>query len=577
MDEPLPESGPLRVLIADDSDSDRLILKTMVARQGHDVIVAADGLEAVEQYRRYLPQIVLLDVMMPRMDGMEAARQIKALAGEVLVPVIFLTSLSDAGALARCLEAGGDDFLSKPYNRIIIEAKINAFNRMRLLQRTLSHQRDLIRARNEQLLSEQQFAKRVFDNIAHTGCLDAPNIHYHASPLSIFNGDVLFACPRPSGGMHILIGDFTGHGLPAAIGAMPVAEIFYGMTSKGFSCDDVLREINQKLKRILPTGMFCCAVFIEADFHLNQIRVWNGGLPDAYLVARDGEIHSLPSMHLPLGVLGPDRFSADVEYLRTEPGDSLLIVTDGILEAENDAGEMYGEDRLRASLAKATPDVAVFDAVLAGISEFTGEASVQDDLTVVTMEMVDEQALAELPNRIPPSALQGPATWQCTYSVNDKTLAHFNPLPLLLHICMEVPGLRRRSGEIYTLLSELYSNALEHGILELPSHWKNSPEGFGHYYAERERRLSSVDGHEICFTLDYRTTTRGGCLTIVCEDTGKGFDVAALTRHAATPARYAGRGLGLLRQLSDSLTFNESGSRVEVIYHWDFNELPVQG
>ncbi len=577
MDEPLSESGPLRVLIADDSDSDRLILKTMVARQGHEVIVAADGFEAVAQYRRYLPEIVLLDVLMPRLDGMEAARQIKALAGEVLVPIIFLTSLSDADALARCLEAGGDDFLPKPYNRIVIEAKINAFNRMRLLQRTLSHQRDLIHARNENLLSEQQVARRVFDNIAHTGCLDAPNIHYHASPLSIFNGDVLFACPRPSGGMHLLTGDFTGHGLPAAIGAMPVAEIFYGMTSKGFGCGDVLREINQKLKRILPAGMFCCAAFVEADFHLNEIRVWNGGLPDAYLLARGGTIQSLPSTHLPLGVLEPDRFSADVEYLRTEPGDSLLIVTDGILEAENEVGEMYGEARLRASLATVPRDCSVFDAVLAGIREFTGATSVQDDLTVVTMEMVDEQALAELPHRISPSALQGPATWHCSYSVSGNSLAQFNPLPLLLHICMEVPGLRRCSGEIYTLLSELYSNALEHGILELPSHWKNSPEGFGHYYAERERRLSSVDGQGICFTLDYHTTAEGGCLSIVCEDTGKGFDVSALTEPQVSPARYAGRGLELLRQFSDSLTFDESGSRVEVLYYWHINERPLQG
>ena len=576
MEESLPEAGPLCVLIADDSDSDRLILKTLVARQGHDVVMAADGFEAVEQYRKYQPQIVLLDVMMPRMDGMEAARLIKSLAGEVLVPIIFLTSLSDADALARCLEAGGDDFLSKPYNRIIIEAKINAFNRMRLLQKTLSHQRDLIHARNEALLSEQLFAKRVFDNIAHTGCLDAPNIHYHASPLSLFNGDILFACPRPSGGMHILIGDFTGHGLPAAIGAMPVAEIFYGMTSKGFSCTDVLREINQKLKRILPTGMFCCAVFVEADFHLNQIRIWNGGLPDAYLVSVDGDILPLPSMHLPLGVLGPDRFSADVEHLWTEPGDSLLLVTDGILEAENSAGEMYGDARLRESLTRAADGYSLFDAVLAGIGAFTGEAFVQDDLTVVTMEMVDEHYVAELPYRIPPSALRGPATWQCSYTIRGNTLAHFNPLPLLLHICMEVPGLRRRSGEIYTLLSELYTNALEHGILRLPSSWKNSPEGFGRYYAERERRLSTVDGDTICFTLDYQTVEQGGRLCITCEDTGQGFDLDALEEQPVKSVRYAGRGLALLRQLSDSLTFNESGNRAEVVYYWDFSEPPIQ-
>ncbi len=579
MDEPLPETGPLRILIADDSDSDRLILQTMVRRQGHEVRGAADGVEAVREYRQFQPQIVLLDVMMPRMDGIEAAQIIKGLAGEVLVPIIFLTSLSDADALARCLESGGDDFLSKPYNRIIIEAKINAFNRMRLMHRTLSHQRDLIHARNSQLLREQQVAKRVFDNVAHTGCLDAFNIHYHASPMSIFNGDILFACPRPSGGMHILIGDFTGHGLPAAIGAMPVAEIFYGMTSKGFGCGDVLREINQKLKRILPTGMFCCAAFIEADFHLHCLRVWNGGLPDGYLIRRNGERIVLVSNHLPLGVLSPDRFSASVEHLRTEPGDTLLVATDGILEAENADGDMFGEARLLERLDQVGDSLTPFDAVMRGVLGFTGAQMVQDDLTVVTLEMVDEKELADLPNGIPHSALQGPAHWSCVYEINNQTLSHFNPLPLLLHICMEVPGLRRRSGEVYTLLSELYTNALEHGILELPSSWKSSPEGFGHYYTERKRRLAGSDGHYIRFTLDHKTTRRGGELRILCEDSGSGFDFAALIlalESGEPQARYAGRGLVLLQQLSRSLTFKEQGNHVEVVYHWVFTEASTQ-
>lgn len=576
MDEPQSDNHPLRILIADDSDTDRLILKTLLRRQGHEVLDAADGLEAVALFQQSDPQIVLLDVMMPRMDGMEAARHIKALAGEQLIPVIFLTSLSDADALARCLESGGDDFLSKPYNRIIIEAKINAFNRMRLMHQTLSHQRDLIQEYNRKLLEEQTIAKRVFDNVAHTGCLDAPNIHYQASPLSIFNGDVLFACPRPAGGMHVLIGDFTGHGLPAAIGAMPMAEIFYGMTSKGFGCSDVLREINQKLKRILPTGMFCCAAMIQADFHLNQLRVWNGGLPDGFLVRRNGEQVTIPSRHLPLGVLGSERFAADMEVFRTEPGDKLLMMTDGVLEAENQDGEMFGETRLVQVLEAAQGGRHPFDAVINGVRQYTGGRLEKDDLTLFTLDMVEEEVLAHLPNRLPQSALEGPTEWRCVYQLSNRSLGQFNPLPLLLHICMAVPGLRRRSGEVYTLLSELYTNALEHGVLELPSEWKNSPEGFGQYYAERERRMSRVNGHSITFILEHRLVKRGGQLKISCEDSGKGFDFAQYESGKDSGTPYAGRGLMLIRQLSDSLIFKQRGNQVEIVYHWRFSAPRAQ-
>lgn len=571
MQEPQTGSQPLRILIADDSDSDRLILKALLRRLGHEVLDAANGAEAVTLFQHASPQIVLLDALMPGMDGLEAARQIKALAGERLVPLIFLTSLSDADALARCLEAGGDDFLSKPYNRVIIEAKINAFNRMRLMHETLSHQRDLIHEQHRKLTEEQEVAKRVFENVAHTGCLDAASIRYHASPMSIFNGDILFACPRPDGGIQMLIGDFTGHGLPAAIGAMPVAEIFYGMTSKGFSASDVLREINQKLKRILPSGMFCCAALIQADFALDQIQVWNGGLPDGWVIRKDGKRIPVPSAHLPLGVLDADRFDAGMDILQTRPGDTLMFMTDGVLEARNSLGTMFGDEGLDEALSgvgERTP----FDAVIGRLCEFSGGRLEQDDLTLVTLEMADGSSLEALSDSLQLSALEGPAEWHCSYEIRDRTLGQFSPLPLLLHICMEVPGLRRRSGEIYTVLSELYTNALEHGILGLPSEWKATADGFGRYYEERERRLNNVDEHFIRFSLTHSMTRDGGRLVIVCEDSGHGFDYHEHRSPKDGGLGYAGRGLMLLHRLAGPLTFRERGNHVEIVYDWHVSE-----
>jgi len=582
MDDSVAEHSPLRILIADDSESDRLILKTLLRRLGHQVLDASNGLDAVALFRQEAPDLVLLDALMPVMDGMEAARQIKSLAGERLVPLIFLTSLSEAGALARCLEAGGDDFLGKPYNRIIIEAKINAFNRMRLMHQTLSDQRDLIRERNRQLTEEQEVAKRVFDNVAHSGCLDASNIRYHASPHSIFNGDVLFASPRPAGGMLIFMGDFTGHGLPAAIGAMPVAEIFYGMASKGFNGHDVLREINQKLKRILPMGMFCCGAMIEADFKLNHVQVWNGGLPDGWLIRRSGQRLALPSRHLPLGILAPEQFNAEFERLGTGPGDRLLMMTDGFLECSDSAGNLFGEDGVGVALADIGAGDHPFDTLMAAVHRFTGGTRDGDDLTLCCLEMIDQAGFPSLEDRVAPSALAGPAEWRCSYEIREQTLGEFSPLPLLLHICMEVPGLRRKSGEIYTLLAELYNNALEHGVLELPSEWKHSPEGFGRYYSERKRRLNNLQGHYIRFTLHHSLKPQGGRLRVVCEDSGRGFDfenhpgaTSGDDHHGVhRTQRYSGRGLLLLKRLSESVRFHEQGNHVEIVYDWHVGGAP---
>jgi hypothetical protein len=89
--------------------------------------------------------------------------------------------------------------------------------------------------------------------------LQAPHIQYLLSLMALFSGDVLLAAPTLSGGLQVMLGDFTGHGLPAAIGAIPVSDIFYAMTAKGFSIGDIVAELNQKLRTILPTGLFCAA------------------------------------------------------------------------------------------------------------------------------------------------------------------------------------------------------------------------------------------------------------------------------------------------------------------------------
>ncbi|WP_372965739.1 SpoIIE family protein phosphatase [Marinobacter sp.] len=571
---------PLNILIAEDNDSDRMILATLIRRLGHHVQEASDGLEAVSSFVKFQPDLVLLDALMPRMDGMEAARRIKALGGVRFIPLIFLTSLSNATEQARCLDAGGDDFLVKPYNRVILEAKINAFNRMRSLHQAVSEQRDHIRRQNERMLEEQRAARRVFDNVAHTGCLNAPNIRYHASPLSVFNGDVLFASRRPGGGTLLFMGDFTGHGLPAAIGAMPIAEVFYGMAAKGFGAADILREINRKLCSILPTGMFCCGVLLEADSKQSAIRVWNGGLPDGWLVRKNGDRVAIPSRHLPLGVLPPDRFVASMDILDALSGDRVVVMTDGFPESRDDQGAPFGETGVRRVLAGLQPEEHPFDALMEHLQRFTGQPAPADDITLCSLEVVTGSVAPEIFEKTPASSLSGPGNWHCVYEIRERTLADFNPLPLLLHICMEVPGLRRKSGEIYTLLSELYNNALEHGVLALSSEWKSSAKGFSLYYQERKRRLSETEGHYIRFTLDHESRPDAGRLRIRCEDSGQGFD--AESQGARAPAGtgpgngYAGRGLEILKRMTQELNIYGAGNCVEIVYDWEFPNHGLQ-
>ncbi|MFZ6046336.1 SpoIIE family protein phosphatase [Pseudomonas sp. CR3202] len=558
--------SPLTILIAEDNAADRLLLSTIVSRQGHRALTAANGREAVALFQQEQPQLVLMDALMPVMDGFEAARRIKQLAGEALVPIIFLTSLTENEALVRCLEAGGDDFLAKPYNRVILEAKIKALDRLRRLQDTVLQQRDLIARHNEHLLTEQRVAKAVFDKVAHSGCLSAPNIRYLQSPYALFNGDLLLAAYKPSGGMHVLLGDFTGHGLPAAIGAMPLAEVFYGMTAKGYAMADILREMNAKLKRILPIGVFCCATFLNLSVQRRMLEVWNGGLPDGYLRRADsGELVRLVSRHLPLGVLDQGSFNPHFESYPVETGDRIFLVSDGVLETRNDNDELFGDQRLRAVFDANTDRNRMFDEIQLALSAFRGHA--QDDVSMIEVRMLDEVTeRAKL--AFTDSGQSSPLDWSATFEFRAQTLKRFNPLPFLLQLLLEVQGLRDQGGALYTVLAELYSNALEHGVLGLDSALKGNAEGFARYYRERSERLDGLEDGYVRFHFQLIPEGRGGRLLLDVEDSGKGFDLKEALVSRPNVESLCGRGLTLVRQLTACCEPTRDGKGIHVEFRW---------
>ncbi|MBV4499129.1 ATP-binding SpoIIE family protein phosphatase [Pseudomonas shirazensis] len=563
----MPAEATLHVLIAEDGAADRLLLAQIVRRQGHQVLTAENGAEAVALFRQHRPQLVLLDALMPVMDGFEAARQIKALAGETLVPIIFLTSLSEEQALVRCLEAGGDDFIAKPYSAVILAAKIGAMERLHRLQAKVLEQRDEIALHHQHLLNEQRVAKAVFDKVAHTGCLQAPNIRYLQSPFALFNGDLLLAAYTPSGDLHVLLGDFTGHGLPAAVGAMPLAEAFYGMTGKGYGLAQTLREMNAKLKRILPVDMFCCALLLNISYQRGTVEFWGGGMPDGYHLAASGELlASLPSTQLPLGVLAPERFDDRTQVMPLAPGERLLLLSDGVIETSNAGGQLFGVERLQQVIALNRPPALLFEELLQALQAFGGRA--RDDVSLCDIRMLEPAA--DLPANAGHAdrGRSSPLDWSLGFELRGETLRWVNPVPQLLQLLQEIHGLRPLAGQLHSVFAELYSNALEHGVLGLDSALKGDAAGFAEFYRLRGERLAQqVDGY-IRIDLKVEPWERGGRLIIEIRDSGVGFDVEQVLARLPRQDAFSGRGIQLVRRLSQDAQWIEGGrcAKVEVLW-----------
>lgn len=563
----------LKILIADDNNTERLILSRVLENIGHEVVQAEDGTTAIIQFEKHAPDLVFLDVLMPGYDGYEVAEIIIKESSRPWFPIIFLTSLTEASDLAKCIDAGGDDFVSKPIDRIIIKAKVDAFERIINLYDTVAEQRERIQFHHEHLVQEQEAAKKIFNNIAHRGCLESKNIHYHLSPMSIFNGDLMLAAELPMGGMRLMLADFTGHGLPAAIGALPASEIFYGMTTKGFSIPDMMVEMNTRLYNVLPRGVFCCVIVFDIDSLDNRLTIWNAGAPDSYLIdQRQNNIQLIHSAHLPLGIQSPQKFEIKCSGFEFTEHHKIIVVTDGIIEAINRDSEMYGEKRMLECIKNTKKDISICDELLSEVEEFCGELEQADDVSILEVAFPSQSNMAVTGIQDSTATISGTSDSVVSLRLRGKSLGNFDPIPMFLQTLLACKELLPHRARIFTVLSELYNNALDHGVLNLDSMTKNNSEGFTKYYQQRTQGLKELDVGFVNVSVDHRPTATGGKLIFEITDSGSGFDVEKIVKQGSQ--NYSGRGLPLLIKLCDSIEYLEGGTSVQAIYRWDHDDIP---
>ncbi len=559
----------MRILIADGDPTSRLPLAELLATDGHDVLQSTSGQQALEACASGAPELVLLSAVLPDVDALEVARRIRT-EHEGLA-VVLVAGAGDGEMLAEPLREGiADDVLTRPVSLPAFRARIGVLERRARLMRTLAAQHDEVVAHRTRLLHEQEVARRLFDKIVHRGSLDAPWIRYLISPQAVFNGDLLVAAPRPGVGLHLMLGDFTGHGLPAALGAIPAAEIFYSMTAKGFSIGDIVDQINTRLCRILPTGVFMAATLLELDVSDGSLWVWNGGNPDVLVANAGGVRERVGSDHLPLGIAPSERVGLDVRRVDVADGDRVYAYSDGVIEATDEGGALFGDKRLEDCIASAGPENA-FTAIGFALDAFRSDGEQSDDITLVELRVDPAAAAAaaagaEQPGQAPVSPLRREKLpWRTELQLDAAALREVDPLPILLNTLSELQGFEGHQQTLYTVLSELYANALEHGVLRLDSTLKRPGGGFGGYYRLREQRLETLTQGRVCIAIEHDPAGR---LRIEVDDSGSGFDHAA-QRPAPGAGQAHGRGIALVESLCRELRFEAGGSRAVAIYSPD--------
>lgn len=564
-------SPRLTILIVDDTPANSKQLEAVARKLGHHAILAGDGVEAIARFKADKPDLIFMDIMMPAMDGITAARHIREITTEKWTPIVFFSALDQMDDIVRGLEAGGDDYIVKPASLHVVRAKINSYARVLALQQEV--QANAEELRNWRLDAEEQsrLGAHVMSRLTDAAGLRDPMIRHFNMAADTFSGDLLCAARAPGEVLNVLLADAAGHGLAAALSAMPLTQAFYSMTAKGFPLPSIAEELNRKLKAILPSDRFVAATLAAIDVRNQTVEVWNGGNPDALFINARGEIAmQWASNHPPLGILPDKLFSGMTEtVVFHEPGD-LVLCSDGLTEAETQDGAWFGIQGVHDHLAREQESGQRFSSLLRGIESHLGGHPGRDDISALLVSVpIDRRR--QIRFDMPTQSHQGHlAEWRLNLSFGAEELRYIDVVPAVLGFATQVQALKPHQGALFLIFSELFNNALDHGLLGLDSATKSWIGGFELYMRQRGERLAKLRNGRIDIAFLLHQDETRAVLDISMTDTGPGFD---FDRCAANPDALGagnelayGRGIALVKNLCEQVVYSGNGNKVWVRY-----------
>jgi serine phosphatase RsbU (regulator of sigma subunit) len=363
------------VLIVEDTPASLEIMQLRLEASGYEVITATDGEAGLEAAQTLLPDLILLDIMMPRMDGLEVCRRLKGNEQLPFMPIIMVTAKTDTKDVIAGLEAGGDEYLTKPVDHGSLVARVKSMLRIKELHDTVLEQ-------SIQLENQLKTASKVQtlfwpDLPEPTGGLHSWAV---SQPAGYVGGDFYDAITLPDDSVLSYVADVSGKGVPAALIMAAVSTKVRAEASLRQDLNLILQAVNRATYELASAeGYFTTMLLLKYWPATRKIEMVRAGHLHPLLVSasRVRELSHLKGVSL--GVM------AEVEYEISElvlnPGESLLLFSDGVTEAENVRVEQFGYQRLMDHLS-AGSSLPRGQGVLEAVQAWRGKAVANDDLTI---------------------------------------------------------------------------------------------------------------------------------------------------------------------------------------------------
>ncbi len=509
--------------------------------------------------------LILLDYQLADGNGLELLSNINSRELAKKPPVIMISGNEDADFLESCFACGVADYIIKPVNLSLLALKVSALINSVAMQRLISFQNAELEHFKREAEREESVAKFTYEYLLRQNSQIINGVSMWLKSSSSFSGDIALAKVSPGGDLYFLLADATGHGLSAAITVMPVVSIFNSMVDKGFHIQSIVTEINTKLIRDTPQDRFVAAILIQMRNERKEIDVWNGGMPTVYWVEQGEVLQSFRSQHMALGILEGDMFDANVVTCDLSRKGIIIAYSDGLIEELNDEGKSFSSARV-AELIK-TDQRDVRDVLIRALEEHTGRDHYKDDVSICTLE--PQAILADCGQQVRDKIGNGflqeeidDFSW--SVKISGKKIATCE-IPPLCNKFLHYLGVDQAFCQIiFLVVSEMVSNAIDHGLLKLDSSLKDSEDGFNEYFSARDKRLVQLTNADFVeLTLVWEVSTSVPQLEVSVRDSGSGYNY--LTVDASSDKTLFGRGLKLIRNLAQHVEVRPPGNFIKAV------------
>jgi sigma-B regulation protein RsbU (phosphoserine phosphatase) len=372
------------ILIVDDLPANLRLLSQLLTEHGYRVRAAASGGRALESVRAAPPDLILLDIRMPEMDGFTVCRELKADPRSAHVPVIFISALDEIQEKVRAFNAGGLDYITKPFQVEEVLARVETHLTLRRLQERLE-------IANRRFHRELDLAGKIQSSILPGEMPQISGWDFTASlrPARETCGDFYDLFVLEDGRLGLLIADVVDKGAAAALLMAVSWDSLNTCACQGVeNPHQVLTQANQRLLQRLEGVIFLTVFYGILDPTSGELVYANAGHVPPLHLTRQGEIHRLIRTGMPVGVKADCAW--EMKSVHLSAGDSLILYTDGVTDAEGADGDFFGETRLLSAVGElASQPLAhqaaaqIRDRLLARIEAFVQETSPYDDIALL--------------------------------------------------------------------------------------------------------------------------------------------------------------------------------------------------